>query len=273
MSVDFKNALQSFRSAFTEFRSSLQSGGLWLTVLGLLVIYLLPRILHLSAEQSDLIVAIIMIPVLSGVMVRWGLNAWHHLKKLPALTTMLAITLPLCFGFAGRISARAQLANSFGMSPDVFPVTEGILTALNSLFLMYFVTAVLLVVMLLLDFFAAMISQGSCGRLKEPFLLIVPAALLLATPLYMLIKVEATIPELVRYADGQKSFYCHWEGEQPAAVIFLSDQQVLVWTHGSRKTQICPCDLSPPPSDQRISGPAKPFPACVWWPGEASRRS
>lgn len=97
----------------------------------------------------------------------WTIAIMGSLQRWPGLRLGLTLAIPLSMVMLARMNARSILAHSFGVSPDAFPMTLDVLTAVESLWLTFAGVGLLLLLLL----FGLLILQmlagaggAACGR-------------------------------------------------------------------------------------------------------------
>ncbi|RDW14363.1 hypothetical protein [Paracoccus thiocyanatus] len=218
----------------------------WLSAIVVAVVFL-PLLLWDRLPGWHDPVAMVGLTLAFGVAVLgWSMALMGALQPWPGFRLGLTLAIPLVMAIRARMDARGILAHSFGVSPDSFPVTLDVLTAITTLWLTFAGVGALLVLLLLGLLVLQMLAGAGAGRtFLHSMALVLPLSTMVAIPFASWLAIMPGLSDLVRRLDGQEQHRCDFPAmpAKPVAVTFLSDTQVLAWLPDAAQPVVLPCAL------------------------------
>ena len=218
----------------------------WLSAIVAMTVFLPPLLMKPLPAWHDPVALAILTLAFGIAVLGWTIAIMGSLQRWPGLRLGLTLAIPLSMVMLARMNARSILAHSFGVSPDAFPMTLDVLTAVESLWLT-FAGVGLLLLLLLFGLLILQMLAGAGGAALRSAALVLPLSVMAAMPLASFLAIMPDLPRLARALDGQATYLCDFPTmlSKPVAVTFLSDTQVLAWMPDTAQPIVLPCEMRP----------------------------
>ncbi|REF67493.1 MULTISPECIES: hypothetical protein [Paracoccus] len=216
----------------------------WLSAIIAAVLFLPPLLVKPLPAWHDPVALAVLTLAFGIAVLGWAIAIMGSLQRWPGFRLGLTIAIPLGMAMLARLSARDILADSFGVSPDAFPMSLDMLTAVMSLWLTFAGVGALLM-LLLFGLFTLQMLTGGGGAALRSMAFVLPLSAMIAMPLASSLAIMPDLPGTVRALDGQESYRCAFPSmpSRPLAVTFLSDTQVLAWMPDTAQPVVLPCEM------------------------------
>ncbi|WP_323716771.1 hypothetical protein [Paracoccus aminovorans] len=210
-------------------------------------VFLPPSLMQPLPAWYDPVAISILTLALGIAVLGWASAILHDLRRWPGFRLGLTVAVPVGMALLARFGARDTLGNHFGVSPDTFPVTLDVLTAVTTVWLTFAGVGSLLMLLLFGLLALQILTRAGAGKMLLRLLaLVLPLSAMAGMPLASAMAIMPDLAGVVRTLDGQERHRCNFPAllPKPATVIFLSDTQVLAWLPETKQPVILPCGMA-----------------------------